>query len=159
MRKTWTGAFATPRLRRSSGPFLRAPILSELGIDHGFGTRGSFEAAPARLARAQQVHGVRILEVQAEGQSDEADALFAISPGLAVGVVTADCVPVLLASRRPRPIVVAVHAGWRGSAREIAKSVVEHLQEAQGVWPPSPHCTCVWLLFSSLLSSVPLVVA
>ncbi|NRA03441.1 MAG: peptidoglycan editing factor PgeF [Myxococcales bacterium] len=119
----------------SSGPFLRAPILSELGIDHGFGTRGSFEAAPARLARAQQVHGVRILEVQAEGQSDEADALFAISPGLAVGVVTADCVPVLLAARRPRPIVVAVHAGWRGSAREIAKSVVEHLQEAQGVWP------------------------
>lgn len=119
----------------SSGPFLRAPNLDGLGIDHGFGMRGSFEAAPARLARAQQIHGVRVLEVQAEGERDEADAVFSTAPGLAVGVITADCVPVLLAARRPRPIVAAVHAGWRGSALEISKTVVEHLQEAEGVRP------------------------
>ena len=115
--------------------FLRAPMLAELGIDHGFGMRGSFEAAPGRLARVRQNHGVRLVEAKGEGESGPADALFSTAPGLAVGVITADCVPVLLAASHPRPIVAAVHAGWRGSALEIAQCVVKRLEETQGVCP------------------------
>ncbi|HET9401923.1 MAG TPA: peptidoglycan editing factor PgeF, partial [Candidatus Acidoferrales bacterium] len=51
------------------------------------------------------------------------DALISATPGLVLGVQTADCVPILLADTRTRAIA-AVHAGWRGTlARIVAKTI------------------------------------
>ena len=66
----------------------------------------------------RQVHGIRVVRVTgAEGITDlalqEADALVTQTPGLAVGVRTADCVPLLI-EREDGSAVAAVHAGWRG---------------------------------------------
>lgn len=98
-------------------------------LEHGFGTRqaGAW-ADPGRLAMVKQVHSARVLEADGRaGYIGEADALLTDRPGLLVGVRSADCVPLLLADIRRRS-VAAVHAGWRGSAAEIARNTVELLR-------------------------------
>jgi YfiH family protein len=57
--------------------------------------------------------------------------LISDQPGAALGIRTADCVPVLLATRDGRP-VAAVHAGWRGSAGNVAAAAVRALRDEFG---------------------------
>jgi YfiH family protein len=72
--------------------------------------------AAARLWQATQVHGDTVIDAgQPEGT--KADALVASTPGDAVGIRVADCVPILLAAVDGR--VAAVHAGWRGVVNGI----------------------------------------
>jgi polyphenol oxidase len=75
---------------------------------------------PIRTAR--QVHGVAAVRVDRsagfEAPVAEADILEATEPGVAVAVLTADCLPILLASELESRLV-AVHAGWRGLAGGI----------------------------------------
>ena len=61
----------------------------------------------------RQVHGTRIACVNAPRAELEADGLITARPGLALAVLTADCVPVLLWNAAADR-VAAVHAGWRG---------------------------------------------
>jgi len=105
---------------------LRDPLLEAAGVRHGFGVRGV--AAPHGLARPRQVHGAAVWEVRgaADAAGLEADAVVCRIAGVAVGVVTADCVPVLLAWRGGRA-VAAVHAGWRGLAAGVVHAGVEAL--------------------------------
>ncbi|HEV7785250.1 MAG TPA: polyphenol oxidase family protein, partial [Thermoanaerobaculia bacterium] len=70
---------------------------------------GEEPAAPP-LAWAKQIHSAVALPAQA-GACGEGDALYTVETGLALSVVTADCVPVLLAGPEG---LAAVHAGWRG---------------------------------------------
>ena len=95
--------------------FLRARVLDELGIEHGFGTRASFAATPQDVVYAQQVHGT---DARARARSRpaqrDADALWTDEPGRAVGVDTADCVPILIAHASGR----FVCRGARGLARQ-----------------------------------------
>lgn len=58
----------------------------------------------------------------------KADAIVTTVPGLAIGVLTADCVPILLASvlkDTGTPIVGAAHAGWKGALAGIAESTID----------------------------------
>lgn len=95
-------------------------------------------AAPARLSTVSQVHGDRVVEVPTLWPSGrpvppplgEADALWTRVAGQAVGVKTADCVPLLLWDSGGGA-VAAVHAGWRGTLSRIAVRAVEALL-AQG---------------------------
>lgn len=63
-----------------------------------------------------------------------ADAIVSKTPGLVIGVLTADCAPVLLADPEAR-IVAAAHAGWRGAVAGIIESVVAEM-ERQGASRP-----------------------
>ncbi len=108
------------------------PVLARRGILHGFGVRGS--VAPEGCLRPRQVHGARVAradEWRASYPAPEADAVVASRPGAAVGVVTADCVPILLAAPEGAG-VAAVHAGWRGLARGVVREGVEELVRASG---------------------------
>jgi purine-nucleoside/S-methyl-5'-thioadenosine phosphorylase / adenosine deaminase len=58
------------------------------------------------------------------GKTPEADAIVTSTPGLAIGVLTADCAPVLLCDREAR-VVGAAHAGWRGALSGIVEATVE----------------------------------
>jgi purine-nucleoside/S-methyl-5'-thioadenosine phosphorylase / adenosine deaminase len=144
----------------SGSPFLRAPGFDAAGIDHGFGMRGSAEAAPRDVALAKQVHGVTLVRAPFAGRP-EADALWSEMPGTAVGVVTADCVPILIAHRDGR-FVAAVHAGWRGSAARIGALTVRALVRETGV-PPSeliaaigPHIgPCCYEVDEPVLAAIP----
>lgn len=55
------------------------------------------------------------------------DGAITTRPGLAVGVVTADCVPVLLANPAG-DVVAAVHAGWRGLAAGVVEAALQALE-------------------------------
>lgn len=85
---------------------------------------------PSRLLFVKQVHGDRVVEAVKAGPDTEADALWTDVPGTAVGVRTADCVPILIED--PRGRVAAVHAGWRGVIAEIAARTLEQLVERGG---------------------------
>jgi YfiH family protein len=144
----------------SESPFLRAPGLEALGLEHGFGMRGSAEAAPADVALARQVHGT-VLARAPFGARPDADAVWTAEPGTAVGVVTADCVPILLAHRDGRA-VCAVHAGWRGTAARIAALTVSALARATGAPPADfvaaigPHIgPCCYEVDAPVLAAIP----
>lgn len=106
------------------------PVLEATGALHGFGERGM--QAPESTVFPRQIHGIRAIRAEAfsgaeRGEPLEADAIVSATPGLAVGIVTADCVPILVASRDGSR-VGAIHAGWRG----LASGVIEAGIEAMG---------------------------
>ena len=103
--------------------WLEHPLLSAAGVRHGFGLRGSPERPSVR--RARQVHGARVANADEEAVLGEADAVLSTQQGVEVGVVTADCVPVLIAAPGA---VAAIHAGWRGLAGGVIPSAVEALR-------------------------------
>jgi len=140
---------------------LRARCLSELGVEHGFGTRASFDATPHDVVFAQQVHGTTLLRIPAEPGERDADALWTDQPGRAVGVYTADCVPILIAHESGR-FVCAVHAGWRGSASRIAALSVRALVATTGCRPSElraaigPHIgPCCYEVDAPVLAAIP----
>jgi YfiH family protein len=102
------------------------------GLRHGF-LAGRVEP-DAPVLRARQVHGTRVVAAERDAPPVEADALVTASAGTLVGVVTADCVPMLLLAPRRR-VVAAVHAGWRGAAAGIVDEALAHLDSAFGVEP------------------------
>ena len=110
---------------------LRHALLGECGVDHGFGLRTT--PALDGLVRPRQVHGCRVVAVRAcrEQPAPEADGVVSEEPGVPVGIVTADCLPILLASRSGRA-VSALPAGWRGLAHGIVAAGVEALRERAG---------------------------
>ncbi|MEZ4271176.1 MAG: polyphenol oxidase family protein [Myxococcota bacterium] len=76
----------------------------------------------AELVCLKQVHGDTIVQVSREaGRSIEADGVWTQDPKAAIGVLVADCVPMLLAARSKNSIA-AVHAGWRGTPTRISGS-------------------------------------
>lgn len=85
---------------------------------------------PERLAVARQVHGIAVAEVEAVWTADrapDADAVVTRRPGVVLGVVTADCAPVLLADAGAG-VVGAVHAGWRGALDGVIEATVEAMR-------------------------------
>ncbi len=94
---------------------------------------GGFELS--QLVRVRQVHGAVVLNARQVGPEAEADGLWcARADGpCVVGVLTADCVPVLLADRQGRA-VAAIHSGWRGTVAQVVPNAVRALEQA-GVAP------------------------
>ena len=105
---------------------IHAAVLEQRGVPHGFGTRAS-EPPPGTL-RPAQVHGCRVAVVGPDAALElgEADAVVSTRPGAAVGVATADCVPVLAADESGRA-VAAIHAGWRGLAAGVVEAAIAEL--------------------------------
>ena len=78
-----------------------------------------------------QVHGDRVVRVDGplDAPVDETDALVTTTPRLALAVVTADCVPVLMADARAG-VVAAAHAGRVGAQNGIVARTVEAMLDA-----------------------------
>jgi len=88
----------------------------------------------ARLVAPHQVHSPDVLAVR-EGWEDTAegrpiaDAVVTDRVGLVLGIVTADCAPVLLADSRAG-VIGAAHAGWRGALGSEGRGVLENTIDA-----------------------------
>jgi YfiH family protein len=123
--------------------------IRERKIAHGFGKRGQGKGKNTRLdwrgkavqegeesfplVSLRQVHGDRIFLFDGtvrkieEIWQEEGDSLITRDPGFALGIFTADCLPIFLHDFRQQVIGV-VHAGWRGTARGVAKKAVEKMK-------------------------------
>ncbi len=106
---------------------------------------GRLEAAaelPARgWALLSQVHGARVERVVAGGPAchhrrdhTEADGLATAATGVVLGVLTADCLPVILAVPGGSAVAIA-HAGWRGTLEGIVQETVRELCAVAGAEP------------------------
>jgi len=83
------------------------------------------------LVTLHQIHSARALAIAAPIAQDtrpRADAMATRTPGLALGILTADCAPVLLADPQAH-VIGAAHAGWRGAADGVIEAVVACMEE------------------------------
>lgn len=83
---------------------------------------------PAEPVWLRQVHGIDVAELDAMGDLDTAaDAAFTRRRGRVCGILTADCLPIVLAADSG-DLVAAAHAGWRGLAGGVIEATVRALQ-------------------------------
>jgi YfiH family protein len=92
----------------------------------------SISIPASRLVLMGQVHGDRVCVLDGDGPPPESipecDGLITDRSGVALGVRTADCVPLLFVDRVRRVIGVA-HAGWRGTALGIGSRMVDLFEQ------------------------------
>ncbi len=88
-----------------------------------------FGVEPGRLATVHQVHSPDVVTVDDsyDGARPEADALVTRTPGLVLGVLTADCGPILFADPEAR-IVGAAHAGWKGAFGGVLEATIAAME-------------------------------
>ena len=93
---------------------------------------------PYPVVECHQVHGFRVALVDRPGMRKEElngyDALVTSLPGCAVGIHTADCVPILMYNPQRR-VVAAVHSGWKGTVQRISQKVLFVLKQHYGSRP------------------------
>lgn len=81
--------------------------------------------APDGLATVPQVHSADVLVVERGGAADgPADAMVTSVSGVALGILTADCMPILLVDHEGG-VVGAAHAGWKGALGGVIENTVE----------------------------------
>ena len=94
----------------------RAKVAHDLGVAHSY------------LVSAYQVHSANVLIVDAPlAERPKVDGLVTKKRGLALGILTADCGPVLFADHKAG-VVGACHAGWKGAISGVTDATVEAME-------------------------------
>ena len=115
---------------------------------HGFSGRIDDQAAALSalsdvqlpLHTLKQVHGNELRVVGQDTrwtdleERPQADGMLSAEAGQLLGITTADCVPILMVAPQHR-IVAALHAGWRGTAKDICGRAIQCLETDWGVPP------------------------
>jgi len=95
----------------------RARVAASLGLP------------PLRLLTARQTHSATVISVTHgnAGRTLSADGLVTNEPGLGIGVLTADCQPILMVDRE-EGVIAAIHAGWRGTVAGIIEAGIAAME-------------------------------
>lgn len=123
------------------GP-LQMDVLKSCGsIAHGFGLRNvplenylhMLEIEEPKIFNTNQIHGKKVHHLTQSVHSEilEGDAFMTATPGVVCFVRTADCVPILIADTK-RPVIAAIHAGWRGTAHDVAGATIQEMHRCFG---------------------------
>ena len=104
---------------------------------HNRATLRQFLQLPAEPDWLDQVHGTDIVQLDRPTSVLKADAAVSLRPGRVCAILTADCVPVLVVDTN-RPLVAALHVGWRGLSRQIIQGFIDS-------FTPEPGATLVWI--------------
>lgn len=94
------------------------------------------------LALAKQVHAADVIDVTSGSDAPvgDADVLTTSVPGVVIGILSADCVPIALKGRRG---IAMVHAGWRGLVAGAIDAGVDAVGPVEAAWVgPSIHACC-----------------
>jgi len=113
------------------------------GLNVGYGSKDDKDAidenrrlaiaallSEAELATVHQIHSPRVVVAERVWPIDarpHADAMVADRPRLLLGILTADCAPILLADQQAG-VIGAAHAGWRGALAGVAEATVEAME-------------------------------
>jgi YfiH family protein len=95
---------------------------------------GAFQISPSQFFMISQIHGDKVFVADSLMDKGplplpvQCDAVITASKRVAIGIKTADCVPILLADR-VRRVIGAVHAGWRGTSLNIAAKSIQVMTE------------------------------
>jgi len=92
---------------------------------------GALGVAPDRLVTAYQIHSPHVVvatDPWTRAEAPRADAVVTRERGLAVGVTTADCGPLLMADPAAG-VVGAAHAGWKGALAGVAEAAIAAMEE------------------------------
>jgi YfiH family protein len=131
-----THGFFGRRGGHSVGDFASLNVSEASGDDLNRVTQNRAEVAatlhfsPTALTTLRQIHSANVITLTAPlapGPRPEADALVTNVPGLLLGILTADCSPVLLADPAAG-VIGAFHAGWKGALDGIAHRTVAAMQ-------------------------------
>ncbi|WP_175868986.1 peptidoglycan editing factor PgeF [Bartonella gabonensis] len=127
-----------------SSPILAKELSALHGIKHGFFTRQEniaqnriliadyFAVEAQNFITVKQIHSSDVVVVNQAfiGAPPKADALVTTTLGLVIGILTADCGPILFADPQAG-VIAATHAGWRGSLNGIIEKTIA-VMEKQG---------------------------
>ena len=107
-------------------------------VDQNRAILEAFLPSKRTITWLKQVHGTRVLNAASEyAPSIEGDAIWTDNKAFACTVMTADCLPIVLADIHGR-CIAAVHGGWRGLASHILRETIEAL-------PVAPEELVAWL--------------
>lgn len=104
--------------------------------------------SPEKLLSCHQTHSATVATVAAIWNSverPEADAMVTRVPGIALGILTADCVPLLFVDPIAR-VIGAAHAGWRGALSGVVENTISAMKNL-GAKPSNIHAAlgpCIW---------------
>jgi YfiH family protein len=113
------------------------------GLNVGFGSNDDRDAVSgnrrlaiaalhpdAELATVHQIHSAEVVvadQAWPQGERPRADAMVTDTPNLLLGILTADCAPVLFADHKA-VVVGAAHAGWRGALAGVTDATIEAME-------------------------------
>ena len=114
------------------------------GLNVGFGSNDDREAIAgnrrlavaallpeAELTTVHQIHSAEVVVADRawpQGERPRADAMVTDTPNVLLGILTADCAPVLFADHHA-VVVGAAHAGWRGALAGVTDATIEAMEE------------------------------
>jgi YfiH family protein len=81
-----------------------------------------------RLVSLSQIHSAIVHTLPAWEERPEGDAMVTATPGLALGILTADCAPVLLADPKAK-VIGAAHAGWKGALGGVLEATLDAMEK------------------------------
>jgi hypothetical protein len=130
------------------GFFTREGGLSDgihAGLNCGYGSDDEREAVRQNRTRVSatlgvradelitvhQIHSADVIVADQSWRPDDAprgDAMVSTTPGLALGILTADCAPVLFADAQAG-VIGAAHAGWKGALAGILEATVQEMED------------------------------
>lgn len=138
---TFTLIFGNKTLSCSAETMPQATNLATLNKHEELFIKAQRLCATKTLILVRQTHGTEALVITSEKELSEtlktiieADMIITTLPNVAIGVLTADCLPLLLVDPVSQAIA-AVHAGWRGTVADIAGKAVKHLEKIAGSKP------------------------
>jgi polyphenol oxidase len=108
-------------------------IRNEIGSHHKVFEKLKKKLAVSELVFANQVHGIDGIVVDKYFNSFTYDADFLITnkKNIGIGVLTADCLPIVIVDEIKK-VVCVIHAGWRGSEKKIGIHAIKKMQTSFG---------------------------
>ncbi len=129
--------FGNAQDKLNQDEYLKITPESDLSTHPSFAHLGDILGIKSLLF-LKQVHKNRGYVVTEETHAElakpfyhEGDYLLTDLPGVGIGIMTADCLPIIIHDTRSNAIA-AIHAGWRGSVESIAQRAFKRMQEAYG---------------------------
>ncbi|MGD0865650.1 MAG: peptidoglycan editing factor PgeF [Rhizomicrobium sp.] len=118
-----TGIYASLNCGPGSGDEREAVIANRARVQAVLGAQS--------LVTLYQIHSARAVNVATAWELDQApqaDGMATNIPGIALGILTADCAPVLFADSRAK-VIGAAHAGWKGALTGIVESTLAAMEQ------------------------------